>query len=622
MRRSHCVLACVTVLLIGYAAFVMSRPGSLARRWLGHDLPEMPAEEEAWLEGRPLHEWVADLKDSQPAFRRQAAEVLGEAGKNIPRHKDIAEQLAGLLSDPDPSVRLAAAVALGQVYVWAKTASQQLQAAAHDEDVNVCCASLRALALILKDDDTAAGAFRRGLSDANQAVRLFSVDALAQQGSKSDRAVALLVEAMKTSDLKVRREVVKTLTGLLSPPSYTASADMVANPAPELDPNAKAAIAAADLVWGDSDQDMRLNLLRLLGKFAEATVEAREAVVRALKDPEAAVRADAATIIGLASRLAKAAEPQLLLLLEDSDHHVQARAAFALSKLQPCSKLCLPRLLQTVKNAEDRDRLVAAWALRDICSVPDQFSDEQYGDIVIALIRAGTIEDKEPDEIWKTPDANRFEFTFSSLGGDVHPRVARAMVARLVEEFKSGNTEEKAKLAEGLHLALAAIKHPGRSEWELAASELDLHAGRLGAAIQSATPLLIDALKSANHGLQFHALQCLTVIAPEAEVSVPAFCDVLRSKDFELCSLVLFNLGKLGPAAKDATPFLIELLKDKQYVFRAGVAQALGEIGPGAKEAVKPLMEFLRDCNQWDRKDVLLALEKIDPEAAKEATKE
>jgi HEAT repeat protein len=656
MRRSHFVIAGVIVLLIGYVVFVMSRPGSLARRWLRHDPSETPTEDEPWLEGRPLHEWVVDLKDTRPGFRREAAEVLGAAGKKIPRHNYIGERLAELLADSDPNVRIAAAMALCQVYLWAKAASLQLQEAARDEDVNVRCASLSALALIAGDDEAAFAALRNGFSDRNPEVRLHVVNKLRELEPRSEIAVDLLIEGLKASDPELRRAAIAALAWIGSQAeraalplcaalkdsdarvrsqAAAALAEIITLPQaplppdvdmsepgkksdrpPELSLNAKTAIAAAIGAYNDPDPGVRLSLLKLLAKFGDLSDDARKALVSALKDPDAQVRAQTATLVGPVTD----AVPQLQVLLEDPDRHIQARAAIALSRMQPCSKAALPPLLRALNDPEDKDRHHAAWALRNFLGQPDQLSEEVYGDIMLKLIRASPIEVDDSEQAPPAIQPSEAFCTPYALVGSIHPGVAIVIVPQLVEELKAAMDDEKPKMAQGLFLALDAIKHPGSPERKSAACLLDAQNPKFRAAIRSAVPLLIDALKGSEDDLRAEALKSLAVMGRDAETAVPALCETLQSRSYNICSLALHAIHELGPVAKDATPCLIELLKARKIEPRYRVVLALGEIGPAAKDAVEPLLQCLHDSELAIRLSALDALKKIDPDAAKRAT--
>jgi HEAT repeat protein len=62
--------------------------------------------------GRPLREWIADLKAAAPAVRNAAAYEIASMG---PAAKAAVPALVEALDDPDPAVRFPVTVALGEI---------------------------------------------------------------------------------------------------------------------------------------------------------------------------------------------------------------------------------------------------------------------------------------------------------------------------------------------------------------------------------------------------------------------------------------------------------------------------------------------------------------------------
>ena len=62
--------------------------------------------------GRPLSEWIADLKAAAPSVRNAAAYEIASMG---PAAKAAVPALIETLDDPDPAVRFPATVALGEI---------------------------------------------------------------------------------------------------------------------------------------------------------------------------------------------------------------------------------------------------------------------------------------------------------------------------------------------------------------------------------------------------------------------------------------------------------------------------------------------------------------------------
>jgi hypothetical protein len=94
-------------------------------------------------EGRPLSQWVTDLKAPAPQTRNAAAYAISGMG---PAAAPAVPALIAALDDPDPAVRFPVTVALGEIGPAASAAVPRLKKMM-DEDVNdeVAAAARRAL---------------------------------------------------------------------------------------------------------------------------------------------------------------------------------------------------------------------------------------------------------------------------------------------------------------------------------------------------------------------------------------------------------------------------------------------------------------------------------------------
>lgn len=74
--------------------------------------------------GRPLSEWIADLKAAAPSVRNAAAYEIASMGSSA---KAAVPALIEALDDPDPAVRFPVTVALGEIGPGAEAAVPRLQ---------------------------------------------------------------------------------------------------------------------------------------------------------------------------------------------------------------------------------------------------------------------------------------------------------------------------------------------------------------------------------------------------------------------------------------------------------------------------------------------------------------
>ncbi len=93
--------------------------------------------------GRPLSEWIADLKAAAPSVRNGAAYEIASMG---PAAKAAVPALIEALDDPDPAVRFPVTVALGEIGPDAVAAVPRLQKMMFEEiNDEIAAAARRAI---------------------------------------------------------------------------------------------------------------------------------------------------------------------------------------------------------------------------------------------------------------------------------------------------------------------------------------------------------------------------------------------------------------------------------------------------------------------------------------------
>lgn len=91
-------------------------------------------------DGRPLHQWIADLKEVSPQTRNAAAYEIAGMG---PAAVMAVPALIEALDDPSPVVRFPVTVALGEIGPGAKAAVPRLQQMVAQEINDEIAASAR-----------------------------------------------------------------------------------------------------------------------------------------------------------------------------------------------------------------------------------------------------------------------------------------------------------------------------------------------------------------------------------------------------------------------------------------------------------------------------------------------
>lgn len=93
--------------------------------------------------GRPLSEWIADLKAAAPSVRNAAAYEIASLG---PSAKAAVPALIEALDDPDPAVRFPVTVALGEIGPDAAAAVPRLKQMMFEEiNDEIAAAARRAI---------------------------------------------------------------------------------------------------------------------------------------------------------------------------------------------------------------------------------------------------------------------------------------------------------------------------------------------------------------------------------------------------------------------------------------------------------------------------------------------
>lgn len=237
--------------------------------------------------------------------------------------------LIAALSDPDASVRMAAAQSLGRLED--PRAIPALINATHDSNVQVRSAAYNALADF--DDPRILEPMIAALKDPDSDVRQQAAHALGHLEDK--RAVPPLIAALSDSSADVRQAAAYSLGELR-------------------DPAAAGALAAA---LKDPKADVRQAAAHALGELELTTAPA--ALIAALKDPDANVRQAAAQSLG------EIQDPNTVSALKasltDQNADVRESSVYALSEISDSA--ALNALIGALKSPDPEVRRKAAEAL-------------------------------------------------------------------------------------------------------------------------------------------------------------------------------------------------------------------------------------------------------------------
>ncbi|MEH2413282.1 HEAT repeat domain-containing protein [Nostoc sp.] len=295
------------------------------------------------------------LTDSDINVRNAAAQALGQM-----QAKELAPQVAKLLTDSDSDVRNAAAQALGQMQ--AKELAPQVAKLLTDSNTRVRNAAAQALKQMQAKE--LAPQVAKLLTDSDTHVRYTAAQALGQMQAKE--LAPQVAKLLTDSDTRVRYtaaqalgqmqakelvpQVAKLLTDSDSDVRNAAAQALGQMQAKELAPQ------VAKLLT-DSDSDVRNAAAQALKQMQAKEVVSQ--VAKLLTDSNTRVRYTAAQALG--QMQAKELAPQVAKLLTDSDSDVRNAAAVALGQMQ--AKELAPQVAKLLTDSDSGVRYAAAQAL-------------------------------------------------------------------------------------------------------------------------------------------------------------------------------------------------------------------------------------------------------------------
>lgn len=161
----------------------------------------------------PIDETLTQLKDADPAVRREAASNLQNIiydRKSVELISKAAPALAAAMKDEDPGVRFASVAAVRHFGPWAKAAAPALAEAAKDE--TIAFVAHEALRHIGPEATSAVPKLVELLQGESDADRIMAADTLLSIApGKSKAAVPKLIEFLKTEESELRNRAATVL---------------------------------------------------------------------------------------------------------------------------------------------------------------------------------------------------------------------------------------------------------------------------------------------------------------------------------------------------------------------------------------------------------------------------
>jgi HEAT repeat protein len=317
--------------------------------------PTTAAQQEGFL-GKPKPQWSEELKTSYPAaVRRSAAFALGKLGGQA---YDSIPRLVKTLQDPDPTVRDAAAYALGEICAalgenpngasqWDYTGEALTAALARDPDPRVRRSVAFALGSQGRHAAPSQELLRKALKDKEPIVRQQAARALGRIGGVEGVAVDGLCSALSDNDSLVRRDAALALSQIGQPAARPAIRPLLDRFKVDKDANARrAALDALVNLVGPDDKKLAKDLLPALQSDDVETKHAAALALGNIGGPEAA-----------------RAVGTLCDILSDDDPVLKNLAAAALANLGPDAAPAVPHLGRALSDPDPVTRRNACLAL-------------------------------------------------------------------------------------------------------------------------------------------------------------------------------------------------------------------------------------------------------------------
>jgi HEAT repeat protein len=290
--------------------------------------------------GLTLNEWANKLGNENPDAAYKAAAAIAQFGQSA------VPVLIPELASTNETVRINAAIALGELGPIAKAAAGNLAYALKDDSQAVREMAAVSLGLIGKEAAPAAAvALGRALADECVTVRTLSAEAIGRIGPQAAGAVPYLINALHDDDKDVRQEAAASLG--------------------KLGPSARTAVGPLLKLWRNDCEAVRRAAIRGLCKIDRAT--AIGSLLETIKSGSAAKKWIASEELVFASP--KDSGPALNLLiggLSSPDPAVRMSAAKCLGLLGPLARPAIPGLKNALLDANPTIRTIAADAINRI----------------------------------------------------------------------------------------------------------------------------------------------------------------------------------------------------------------------------------------------------------------
>lgn len=515
------------------------------------------------------------LHSGDPSARLAAIDALGHQGGKV---EGAIPALIEQLGDDSAVIRAHAAHALGRIGPAARPAAEALVGLIGDKDKHVRREAVRALRNIRPGPEVTIPLFNRLLRQADAEVRLYVMDAMAEQGKE---VVPPLIRALEHKEA-----------------CYWACLVLA-----EIGPDAEAAVGAlVKLLESDDRPEVQREAILALAAIGPKAVAAVPALTKVLGDTDGINVGVAVYALGAIGPKAKAAQETIEKLSEreDTEPLLRTISLWALARMNPDDKQLVgevvPRLVNMLKSPRPELRTAAARALIDLDPDPE----------IVRPALDKAMEGADPEVLDHVLDA------LASLGEKAVPRLIAALKH---EEVRPRAAAILARIGPTAKAAVPALIEALGDKNPETRSEVLFALAAIGPGAKQAVPAVARALSDPEMDVRYAACYALGKIGPAAMSAKAELQKRLTSPDRFLRQASAWALAQIHPACPATSamsvPILIHAMGAPDAMTRLEAAKSLRCLGPRAKDAVPALKKALHDDNEQVRAVAAEALKAI-----------
>jgi HEAT repeat protein len=547
------------------------------------------------------------LNGSEDRVRRETATVLGDVAGQL---NDAVPELTEALKHGEPSVRSAAAEALGRLGPTARGAYPALEyLSRQDRDRGVKQTALLACERVGKPGESDVPLLCRGLKDVRPSFRASVAQALASIVPPPGRETVPNETLNETTRTRIRDALREALTNDDDTRVRIYAAQTLwalKRPAEEVLPVLAAALK-------DREGDNRALAANALAHMTHSARPALPALEEHLSDKEEPfVRFYAAYAVWTIRReQAGVVVPTLVKLLDEKDVALRAMTVEVLASIGPPARAAVAPLINILKSG---DPALVARAARALGAIGPEAQEAVKPMVEVLAVARGDLQEHILFALAGIgPEARDAVPALRKLLLDAGPLIQGRAAYTLGEIGKGASAAipELTALLKNSRLPTAQV-FAAQALWKIANR------------VEEALPVLLDILfldRAHEDTVAYReaAARTFAAMGPAALVAVPALTDARNDTNEKVKAAASAALEEIGPPQKEEVDRLVEGLRSPHLRYRIECTRALAMVGQDRKDAIPDLLKGLKHTDSQVRLASARALKAIAPDASNDS---